>query len=135
MKSIFPQPAWLAPVAIVAVLFGLLTIKEGGSVLFTEQGRVAAGHYVPFVVWFNYLAGFVYVIAGVGLWLQRAWAVRLAFAIAIATLAVYAAFGVHILLGNAYESRTVVAMALRSGIWLVVALLGYRAIVAPTRRR
>jgi uncharacterized membrane protein (DUF2068 family) len=112
-----------------------LTIKEGGSVLFTEQGRVAAGHYVPFVVWFNFLAGFVYVIAGVGLWLQRAWAVYVAFAIAIATLAVYAAFGVYILLGNAYESRTVVAMALRSGIWLVVALLGYRAIVAPTRRK
>ncbi len=31
--------------------------------------RVAAGNFVPFVVWFNFLAGFVYVAAGVELWL------------------------------------------------------------------
>lgn len=133
MKSSFPQPRWLAAVSLVAILFGLLTIKEGASVLFSEQGRIAAGDYVPFVLWFNFLAGFVYVVAGVGLWLRRAWAVRLAFAIAIATLAVYAAFGIYVLSGNAYELRTVIAMALRFSIWIVIALLSYRAILASGR--
>lgn len=122
-----PQPRWLAAVSLVAILFGLLTIKEGGSVLFTEQGRIGAGNYVPFVLWFNFIAGFFYVVAGIGLWQRRAGAVRLAFAIALATLAVYAAFAVYIALGNAYETRTVVAMALRSGIWIVIALLSRRA--------
>ena len=36
--------------------------------------RQAAGHYVPFVLWFNFLAGFAYIVAGVGLWMRRRWA-------------------------------------------------------------
>jgi hypothetical protein len=53
-------------------VFGALTIASGGRVLFvSEAARVATGNYVPFVVWFNFLAGFAYVAAGVGLWLGR----------------------------------------------------------------
>ncbi len=58
-------------ISLVAVAFGLLTIKEGGTILFGgEAARAAAGNYVPFVLWFNFLAGFAYVVAGIGLWLQ-----------------------------------------------------------------
>ncbi|WP_329743424.1 hypothetical protein [Dyella sp. A6] len=41
--------AWMIP--LVAVVFGLLTIREGGMVLFGEEvaWRVA-GHHVPFVL-------------------------------------------------------------------------------------
>ena len=66
--------------AIVAVLFGIATVASGG-VLFGD-GAEAAGNYVPFVVWFNFLAGFAYVAAGLGLWLRRAWAPWLALALA-----------------------------------------------------
>ena len=63
---------WL--ISAVAVVFGLLTIKSGGSVLFIDGvDRQAAGNYVPFVLWFNFLAGFFYIVAGVGLWLQKLW--------------------------------------------------------------
>jgi len=56
---------WLRLAAVVAVAFGLLTIKEGGTILFgDEAARAAAGNYVPFVLWFNFMAGFAYVIAG-----------------------------------------------------------------------
>lgn len=134
MKLTFAKPYRLAAAALVGILFGLLTIKEGGTVLFTEEGQRAAGNYVPFVLWFNFLAGFAYVAAGVGLWARRAWAVRLSFVIVIATLIVYAAFGVYVLLGNAFEVRTVVAMALRFGVWIVIAFVGYRAILAPSRQ-
>ena len=52
-------------ISLVAVGFGLLTIKEGGTILFgDEAARSAAGNYVPFVLWFNFAAGFAYVIAG-----------------------------------------------------------------------
>tara|TARA_R110002110_G_scaffold239506_1_gene455438 strand:- start:59 stop:493 length:435 start_codon:yes stop_codon:yes gene_type:complete len=37
----------------------------------------SAGHYGPFVVWFNFLAGFAYVVAGFGLWFRRRWAAGL----------------------------------------------------------
>lgn len=37
---------------------------------------------MPFVLWFNFLAGFAYIVAGVGLWMRRRWAMWLAVAIA-----------------------------------------------------
>ena len=112
--------------AAVAVAFGLLTIREGGTVLFgSDAARLAAGRYVPFVLWFNFLAGFVYVVAGAGLWAQRRWAVWLALSVVIGTAAVFAAFGIHILLGGAFELRTVAAMTLRTAVW--AAIFGYAA--------
>lgn len=108
--------------AIVAVLFGLATIVSGGNVLF-GNGAEAAGHYVPFVVWFNFLAGFFYVAAGVGLWLRTAWASGLALALAVATAGAFAALGVHIGGGGAYEARTLIAMTLRLGVWAGIAAL------------
>ena len=114
--------------AAVAVLFGILTIKSGGSVLFVDgAARVAAGNYVPFVLWFNFLAGFAYILAGAGLFLWRGWAVNLSMLIVIATLIVFAAFGLTILFGGDYEPRTIAAMTLRSSVWLVIAWLSRKA--------
>src|SRR5680860_416341 len=86
--------------AIVAVLFGLLTILAGGRALFGgAEARAAVGDAVPFVLWFNFLAGFAYVAAGAGLFLRRSWAVRLSIGILVATILVMIAFGVHLLIG------------------------------------
>ena len=115
--------------AAIAVAFGMLTIMEGGTVLFgSEASRVAAGHYVPFVLWFNFLAGFVYVVAGAGLWAHRRWAVWLALSLVVGTVMVFAAFGIHILLGGAFEMRTMAAMTLRSTVWAVIFAYVYRRI-------
>ena len=83
-------------------------------------------YFVPFVLWFNFLAGFAYVVAGIGLLFKNGWAARVAIAIALATLGVFAAFGVHALSGGAYELRTVVAMTFRSVVWCAIAALGWR---------
>jgi len=113
--------------AAIAVAFGLLTVREGGTVLFgSEASRVAAGHYVPFVLWFNFLAGFVYVVAGAGLWARRRWAVWLALSVAVGTAVVFAAFGILILLGGAFELRTMAAMSLRTTVWAVIFAYAYR---------
>ncbi|RLA35049.1 MAG: hypothetical protein DRR11_01185 [Gammaproteobacteria bacterium] len=115
---------------IIGVLFGLLTIREGGAVLFVDgAARVAAGDFVPFVLWFNFLAGFAYLVAGVGLLFRQAWAARVALAIALATLGVFAALGVHVVSGGAYEMRTVVAMTLRSTIWLAIAAIAWQTLM------
>lgn len=116
-------------VAVVALLFGLLTILSGGRTLFGgEAARAAAGAIVPFVLWFNFGAGFAYVACGLGLWWRRRWSVPLAVVIALATAAVFAAFGVHAVTGGAYEARTVGAMALRTLIWAGIAWTAYRAL-------
>ncbi len=112
--------------SIVAILFGILTLKTGGMVLFTEgEAHQAAGNYVPFVLWFNFIAGFIYIIAGLGLWRQRSGATSLALAITVATVAIFIVFGLHIYSGGSYEMRTVVAMSLRSGIWFSITLTAY----------
>jgi hypothetical protein len=51
--------------ALVAVAFGLLTIAAGARVLFGDDAaRQAAGATMSFVLWFNFAAGFVCVVAG-----------------------------------------------------------------------
>ena len=121
-----PSP-WLRGASVLAVLFGLMTLKEGGTVLFGgEAARTAAGAYVPFVLWFNFLAGFAYVVAGIALWRRQSWAAGLALGIALATALVFAAFGVYVMNGGAFEVRTMAAMALRTTVWLVVGALAWR---------
>jgi hypothetical protein len=122
------RPIPVLTAAIVALLFGALTVVSGGSVvLFDGPARQAAGNYIPFVVWFNFLAGFAYIIAGIGLYLWRKWAVILSMVIAVATVLVFAAMGIHIIADGAYETRTVAAMAFRSIVWIAIAILARRA--------
>jgi hypothetical protein len=103
---------------VVAIAFGLLTIASGGRALFGgEAARAAVGAAVPFVLWFNFVAGFAYVAAGVGILRRLRWAWPLSLAIAIATLLVAAAFALHVAGGGAYEMRTVGAMTFRLLAW------------------
>lgn len=121
-------------VAVLAVILGVATLRQGGAVLLGDADAVrSAGKYVPFVVWFNVLAAFAYVAAGVGLWLRRRWAAGLAFAIAIATLAAFVAFGIHVAGGGGYELRTVFAMSVRMIVWFAIALLSYRLLRPAVR--
>ena len=119
----FKHPIVFRVFAVIAIVFGMLTLKSGGMVLFTDgAAHQAAGNYVP---WFNFMAGFAYIVAGVGLWQQQLWAGKLAALIAVATVAVFVAFGIHILNEGAYEVRTAVAMSVRSGLWVTIALLAF----------
>jgi len=120
------RPIWRWLVTIVAIGFGVLTIKSGGSVLFIDgEARQAAGHYVGFVLWFNFVAGFFYTLAGLGFWFGSNWAKSLAMIIAGTTLLIFVAFGIHILNGGAYEMRTVMAMSLRSIVWIAIAVTAF----------
>lgn len=123
--------AWRWVAGGLAVAFGLVTLVEGGHVLFGDSAtRAAAGDVVPFVLGFNFFAGFAYVAAGLATLAGRAWAIWLARALAASTLLVFAAFGVHALSGGAFEMRTVVAMTVRTAFWTVQSL----ALAAGFRR-
>ncbi|MYN12295.1 hypothetical protein GSY71_03895 [Pusillimonas sp. TS35] len=137
MNTYLQRNAWNWLISLLAIGFGLMTLREGGAVLFVDgAARQAAGHYVPFVLWFNFLAGFAYIAAGVGLWMHRRWAVWLAIAIVGATALVFLAFGVYVLLGGAWEPRTAVAMTLRTLVWAGIAAIAWRwsATNAPVAR-
>ena len=115
--------------SVIAVVFGLLTLKEGGTVIFDiGSARQAAGNFVPYVVWFNFLSGFFYIAAGIGLWLQKKWALTLSIALVISIALTYIVFGIHALNGGPYEMRTVYAMALRTFLWVVISIAAYKQI-------
>ena len=119
--------ASLRIVAGLALLFGALTIVSGGRALFGDPAaQASAGNAVPFVLWFNFLSGFVYVLAGIGIALRKPWGSALATALALAILAVFALLGWHILRGGAYEMRTVGAMVLRAAVWIGIAIYLWR---------
>ena len=110
-------------VAILAAGFGVVTLFSGGSVLFgPTQAQRLAGDYMLFVVWFNVLAGGLYVIAAAGIWLDRGWAMGLAWFIALATTLTALVFGYQVILGVSFELRTVGALILRFGFWVAIAL-------------
>lgn len=118
---------WIWAISLLALGFGLLTIRSGGMILFGgAEARAAAGHVVPFVLWFNFVAGFFYIAAGIGLWLRQRWAVWMALGIAAATAIVFASLGVHIHSGALYEFRTVLAMTLRLVVWVVIVMIAVR---------
>ena len=117
----------MTTLAGIAVVFGALTVFSGWQGLFGDAAtRAALGHTVGYVLWFNFLAGFAYVVAGLGLWRGARWGLWLASALALGTALVAAAFGVHVLGGGAFEMRTVGALALGLAFWAVVAAVGWR---------
>lgn len=115
------RPRILTAAAIIAVLFGTLTIISGGRALISPGAGV-----VPFVLWFNYIAGFAYIAAGIGLWRGSGWAAWLAGAIALATAAVFLGFLWHVAQGGGWMGRTMGAMTLRTAVWSAIAIIAFR---------
>ncbi|MBE9548085.1 MAG: hypothetical protein IMF09_01665 [Proteobacteria bacterium] len=124
MKTTHPERSTgRITISLIAFAFGLMTIKSGGSVLFLgDEFRQQAGNYVPFVLWFNFLAGFAYLAAGIGFWFNKNWAARLAALIAAASVLVFALLGLHIYTDGNYEMRTLIAMGVRCLVWILIAL-------------
>ncbi len=117
----------------LAVAFGVATVVSGGRVLLgVPAAREAAGRVVLFVLVFNTAAGVAYVLAGVATLAGRRWAIPLARLLAVATLVVFAALGVHVLAGGDAEVRTGVAMVFRSAFWVAEALLLPRLLERPS---
>jgi hypothetical protein len=115
--------------AVLAVVFGALTLFSGGRALFGgEQAQAAVGNAVGFVLWFNFLAGFAYVLTGAGLWQGRRWTMAAAGLLALATSLVALAFGLHVMAGGAFEMRTVGALSVRLAFWTLVFAVVRRAL-------
>lgn len=135
MKDISASRLMIVGSGILAIVFGLLTIASGGRILFGGPDiRMAAGEIVPFVLWFNFFAGFAYCVAGFGILMRYSWGVWLSVLIAAATVLVFLAFGLHVASGGAYEMRTVGAMTLRSLVWIAIALIVRQSIQARELR-
>jgi len=118
-------------VAGILGVFGLITLAASSSILFDIGGMAAkAGEFVPLVVWMNFCASFLYLIAAYGLITRKRWA-PVALVIAVVLLLVAAiGFYFHLRSGGAYEQRTVGALAFR----ILATMLLYAGARHYTRR-
>ncbi len=124
------SPNFLKILAVVALIFGAATILSGGSVIFgSTEIQLAMGDTVSFVVWFNFVSGFAYVLAAIGLLRRAKWGAYLAIAVAVAIALTFAAFGLHIFNDGAFEPRTVAAMVLRTGVWMLIACVARKSLL------
>ena len=113
---------WLKALSVLAMVFGALTVFSGGRALFGgTEAQAAVGQAVGFVLWFNFLAGFGYVVTGLALWRGWRWGAIGAVLLAVSTAVIAVVFAWHVGQGGAFEPRTVGALGLRLGFWLWVA--------------
>jgi len=118
----------------IAIGFGVLTVVSGGLALFGgPAAQAAAGNSVPFVLWFNFLSGFVYALAGIGIALRKPWGSTLSIALALAIITVFALLGWHVFRGGVYEIRTIAAMVFRASIWIGIAIFLRRLDIKPSQ--
>ena len=113
-------PWWAQILTVVAVAFGAFSINASGGVLLAP-GDAPAAPVGRGWAWFGLLNGVAYVVAGVGLWGLRLWAVRAAVFIAAATLAAFAAYGLWVLFGNPLDIHAVAELGVRFVVWTVIA--------------
>jgi|TARA_B100000315_G_scaffold258633_1_gene311486 hypothetical protein len=127
--TLFKSPKLLQILAVVALVFGIASIFSGGQVLFgSSTARLAAGNYISFVVWSNFIGGFAYIVAAIGLLKRAQWGAHLALAITVATVIIFATLGVVIFTGEAFEIRTIGAMILRTGLWFGLTCAAYQSL-------
>lgn len=118
MKNIYIQFA-----AIFSAILGVLTVFIGGSVIMDWFGmRARQGNYVLFVVWANFICAFIYLVASYGFFLRKKWTASLLMGAILILVLAFLGFLVWIFNGNLYEKRTIVAMAFRLAVTIVLYL-------------
>lgn len=104
--------------SILAIMIGLLSMREGGSVLL----GVTVPDYpvLPWLVWYNVAMGFVSVAAGVGIWSGRHWGHTLALNILALHAVVFISLVALYKLGQTVAMRSIFAMMFRTFTWIVI---------------
>lgn len=112
----------------LCALLGLATIFAGGSVILDLFGmREKEGNYVLFVVWANFLCGFLYVFAAYGFYKLKKWTASILLISLILLIAAFAGLLTWIIAGFPFETKTVVAMSFRTILTLCLFLMAKKS--------
>lgn len=113
-------------VAIVLIAFALVTVFMSSSVIFDWFGiREKEGDYVPFIVWTNFIAGFIYLISAYGFLKAKKWTFWVLIGTAIFLVTALIILGLYIDAGGVFELKTVGAMGFRITLTFVFSLIAY----------
>jgi hypothetical protein len=107
--------------ALLAIIPGLLSIKEGGSVLL---GLVTKDYTIlPWLVWYNVVLGFASVIVGIGLWREHKGSIKIATTI----LSLHGLVLIILIILFAFKASvsliSITAMLFRTSIWIAIVVL------------
>lgn len=108
-------------IATLAILPGLLSIKEGGSVMLGIS--TPAYHVLHWLVVYNVFMGFISLMAGTGIWMQRNWGSVLAAFILLCHGVVFLTVFFLFMLREPVAPISVLAMLIRTAAWLIIYLL------------
>jgi hypothetical protein len=114
-------------IALVFLIFGTLTIFSGGRALFSEIGINTRGNIVPVVLWFNFIAGFFYLISSFLIFKLIPLVKQLSITIAILNVIIFSYLIYHIFDGGLFENKTVFAMGFRTVFWLIFAIYFHKS--------
>lgn len=115
--------------AIVIIVFAILTLFMSSSVIFDWFGiRAKEGNYVPFIVWANFITGFLYLLSVYGFIKSKKWTFWISTATVISLVIALIALFVYIDRGGIYEIKTVGAMSFRIALTLVFSAIAYYTI-------
>ncbi|WP_421801212.1 hypothetical protein [Flagellimonas sp.] len=108
------------------ILFTTITLFLSTSILLDILGiREQQGHYVPLIIWSNFLCGCLYILSIIGLFTHKKWSI-VPMVLALFIL-VGAFFGLyfHIMDGGLYEDKTIMALFFRITLTLFLAFGTY----------
>ena len=108
-------------IAVLAIVPGLLSIKEGGSVMLGIS--TPAYHVLHWLVVYNIVMGFVSLIAGTGIWIQRTWGSVLAALVLLCHGVVFLTVFFLFMFRVPVAPISVLAMMIRTAVWFIIYLL------------
>lgn len=116
--------------ASIVVVFASITLFMSSAVIFDWFGiRAQEGNYVLFIVWANFISGFLYIVAAYYLFKNKRNAFPIFLFVLILLIIAFIALQFHIQNDGLYEAKTVKAMLFRIGftsMFTFVALLNIK---------
>jgi hypothetical protein len=104
--------------SILAIVIGLLSIREGGAVLLGVT--IPDFPVLTWLVWYNVVMGFVSVAAGIGMWTRSDWSRTLALNVLVLHAVVFAGLIAMHQSGQIVANRSIFAMMFRTFTWIVI---------------
>lgn len=101
--------------AVFMLLLGLVSLFMTTSIIFDLfHIRQMEGNYVPFIVYANFICSIIYLIASYGFFKEKRSTTAYLFVASSILIIAFIAFGIYILKGGIYETKTVKAMSVRT---------------------
>jgi drug/metabolite transporter (DMT)-like permease len=116
-------------IALLVGTFGVLTLYLSGSVIFDLFGmRAKQGNYVLFVIWVNFICGFIYLVASYGFIKSKYWTIKILTTSLLLLILTFIAFLIYVNSGGIHKNETFGALAVRSAITLLATITAYLTI-------